>query len=53
MPDELYCRECGAPMAVNQDGTTNHLLPSDSGHMDEVDYDRDADHVAILEEEEE
>ena len=39
------CRECGGPMEINARGVSNHV--SDDG---EIDYDVDADHVAIADE---
>jgi hypothetical protein len=44
--DELYCETCGNPMVVNQDGTTNHLVPDSEG-VDDIDHDQDEDHVAL------
>ncbi|APD92057.1 hypothetical protein BM525_19435 (plasmid) [Alteromonas mediterranea] len=40
----LLCRECGNEMQINENGVSNHL---DDGL---VDYDQDADHVAITDE---
>ena len=41
--DDILCDECGQPMVVNDDGTTNHV----TGDGVDVDHDADADHVAI------
>lgn len=43
------CAQCGAAMIRNGNGTTNHLkgAPHDLMTRDEIDYDKDADHVAI------
>lgn len=48
--EDLCCTECGHPMVVNSDGTTNHLVEDSSG-TDEIDHDQDEDHVAYAEEE--
>jgi hypothetical protein len=38
------CKECGDPMTIDSEGVSNHL---DDGL---VDYDKDAEHVAIADE---
>ena len=41
-----FCRECGKRMMIDEDGTAYHL--HDLAEVDEcVDFDADADHVAI------
>jgi hypothetical protein len=55
---DMLCEACGQPMVVNQDGTTNHLLPADATGPDAtgvgpIDHDADADHVALAPEEDE
>lgn len=56
MKDKTYsCYQCGAPLVVNQDGTTNHLFSegeAPEGTLDDtgvgpIDYDLDLDHVAV------
>lgn len=41
----LLCRECGNEMQIDENGVSNHL---DDGF---IDYDQDADHVAIADSE--
>lgn len=43
----VRCRECGAEMFVENDGISHH---SSDDNIDGIDYDADADHVAVLEE---
>ena len=43
--DEGVCRECGEPCFVTPDGVSHHGIDHDAGG---IDYDADADHVAIL-----
>ncbi len=51
----MRCHECGQPMVVNEDGTTNHVFEEGEdpeGSMDEtgvgaIDHDTDEDHVAL------
>lgn len=50
--EDLTCAECGHPMVVNGDGTTNHLVEGSSG-TDEIDHDQDEDHAALAPEEDE
>lgn len=38
----LDCAECGNPMTIDEDEISNHLTPDG-----DIDYDRDADHVAL------
>jgi hypothetical protein len=38
-----FCRECGAAMFITETGVAHHGAP------DEIDYDADADHVALEE----
>jgi hypothetical protein len=38
-----YCTECGNEMEIDQNGISNHLVDG------EIDYDADADHVALAE----
>lgn len=42
-----FCFECGGRMIVNDNGTTHHV--NDDG---EIDYDKDAAHVAYEDEKE-
>lgn len=42
--DELLCTECGEPMVVNEDGTTNHTSEDEPTG---IDHDADEDHVAL------
>ena len=42
--EKLVCQECGEPMFIESDGVSHHGTP------DEIDYDADADHVALAEE---
>ena len=44
-PDEMCCRECGEAMFIADAGTSHHL----GSGMDDIDHDRDRDHVAIPE----
>lgn len=46
--NDILCEQCGNPMVINEDGTTNHV--SDGF---EIDHDADGDHVAIAPQEEE
>ena len=41
----MLCRECGEPMFIEGNGVSHH----EGGGMDGIDYDRDADHVAVAE----
>ncbi len=41
----MPCRECGEPMFVEDSGVSYH----EGGGLDGIDYDRDADHVAVAE----
>ena len=45
-PGAECCAECGESMAINAAGVSNHL--TEDG---DIDYDRDADHVALAESE--
>jgi len=42
-PDEVLCRECGAPMLAAEGGTSHHVGTG----VDGIDYDRDRDHTAV------
>jgi len=42
-PDEVLCRECGAPMLAAKGGTSHHV----GAGVDGIDYDRDRDHTAV------
>ncbi len=42
-PDEILCRECGAPMFAAVGGTSHHV----GAGVDGIDYDRDRDHTAV------
>ena len=46
-PIEIFCRECGEECRVNDDGTSNHVFDALHENAEEVDHDRDADHVAV------
>jgi hypothetical protein len=48
--DEMRCTRCGAPMVINDDGTSNHLI-EDAVGVDVIDFDRDEDHGALAPEE--
>ena len=41
---EMVCRECGRPMTIDANGVSNHY----DADSEDIDYDADADHVAIL-----
>jgi len=41
----MLCRECGEPMFIEENGVSHH----EGGGLDGIDYDRDADHVAVAE----
>lgn len=41
----MLCRECGEPMFIEENGVSHH----EGGSLDGIDYDRDADHVAVAE----
>jgi hypothetical protein len=43
--ESLWCAECGEDGFLTLEGTAHHGTP------DAIDYDKDADHVALLEEE--
>lgn len=48
--EEVACRECGEPCHEGAGGVYHHSMPEAFGG---IDHDRDADHVAVPEEEEE
>ena len=48
LDDEPVCHECGGPLRINDDLTTNHL--NEEG---EVDHELDGDHVAVEDEDDE
>lgn len=41
----MLCRECGEPMFIEEDGVSHH----EGRGLDGIDYDRDADHIAVTE----
>lgn len=43
--DTMLCRECGKPMFIEDNGVSHH----EGGGLDGIDYNRDADHVAVAE----
>ena len=43
----MPCRECGEPVFLTDAGVSHHV----GGGMEEIDYARDRDHVAIPEKE--
>lgn len=44
----ILCRECGAPMLIDESGVSYHVSEDTP---DGVDHDADADHVAVSEDE--
>lgn len=46
-PEEMTCRECGAPMWTDASGVSHHWGTG----MDDIDHARDRDHVAVADEE--
>lgn len=44
------CGECGHPVVVQDDGSTNHLILHSVG-FDHIDHDMDAQHTAWLKDE--
>lgn len=46
----MHCHYCGKLMDIDQSGVSHHLFdPKPPGRLDDIDYDADADHVAIPE----
>lgn len=51
-PEAMLCRECGGNVFVDDDGTSHHWNDSDEAPLSDVDHELDADHVAIVDQDE-
>jgi len=48
----MFCRYCGEPMTIEENGVSHHLYDMKRpGALDAIDYDADADHVPVAEDE--